>query len=136
MTPQEEGRRFEEEIAKEFGLKVVPGSGNQWYAKLDVYGKGARWSMKYTAAQSYRLTQEDLTEAYVATQGISGDGSVPLMMLRIGEPEFDVVVMRKPDFVSFQAGELQLIGTDTPKAGDQRRARARVPVLLRNNGDN
>jgi hypothetical protein len=64
VTVQQEGRDWEEDFAKEFGLTLVPGSGAPWYSgKLDVSGKGARWSLKWTSKESYRLTLDDLTEA-------------------------------------------------------------------------
>ncbi len=119
-------------MAEEFGLSLVPGSGNQPWWKLDLSGVKSRWSLKFTGSSSFRLTQDDITEAVEATQGISGDGSIPLWLLRIGSADFDMVVMRKQDFMLMQEGDLQLIGSDAPpRKSDERRARSRVPVLMR-----
>lgn len=133
----EKGREFEQEIAEELGLSLVPGSGNQWHSKLDLQGKEARWSLKYTDAKSYRLDQEDVDEAVEATQSLSGDGRVPLWLIRLQTEEYDLVVIRKKDFFAWKSGEINLSGDDKPKQSQVRRARARIPVLLRGeDGDN
>lgn len=135
-SAQDEGREFEKELADELGLSVVPGSGNQWYSQLDLIGRGVRWSLKYTREKSFRLTQEDVREAVVATQGVSGDGSIPLWAVRLGTEEYDLIIMRKNDFLLMQEGELTLIGNDEPpKKSEIRRARSRVPILLREEDD-
>lgn len=134
MTPQERGREFEDELALEFGLDVVPGSGSQWHSKLDITGKGARWSLKYTEGHSVPLTAVDLYEAVEACEGIGADGSMPLWAIRMeklfGVCETDFVLLRKEDFRSLAAGELELIAPEKPKAA-QRKARAAIPALLR-----
>lgn len=131
-SPQNLGRLFEKELAKELGLQIVPGSGNQWHSKLDLKGKLARWSLKYTGAKSFTITQHDVTEAVEATQGISGDGSIPVWAIRLQSPEFDLILLRKNDFLLLQEGEIRIVGDDSPpKKSDIRRARSHVPVLLR-----
>lgn len=138
-SPQEKGRDFERELADEFGLSLVPGSGNQWWAKLDLKGRRARWSLKYTESNSFPLRRVDFEEALEATTGLQGDGSISLFAVRIDGLPDDLVLMWKNDFIMLQAGELQLIGSEAPpKKSEERRARSRVPVLMRGleeNGD-
>lgn len=132
------GTEFEKEMEKELGLTRVPGSGNQWYSKLDLIGKAARWSLKYTSSKSYRLTQSDVDEAVEATQSLTGDARVPLMLIRLEDEEYDLVVIRKRDFFAWQNREIDLSGIEEKiKPSDIRRARSKVPALLRRqDGDN
>lgn len=134
MTPQEEGRQFEREISAELGLQQTPSSGSQWYEKLDLRGI-ARWSLKFTRQSSFRLQQSDIDEAVNATSGIAGDGRIPIWLIRIGSPVYDMVLLRKEDFKAMQNGEIQIL--DIPKArnSDLRRARAKIPVLMREEND-
>lgn len=127
-TPQDKGRQFEKELAEEFGLKRVPGSGAVWHSKLDLLGRRARWSLKSTTTPRFPLTFEDILEALDACYGLGGDGSTPLWAVRtlIG----DFVVIRKEDFISMQKGEHSFINKEKPQVAE-RKARARQPELLR-----
>jgi len=127
---QEKGRQFEKEAAKELGLDLVPGSGNQWHSKLDLKGRATRWSLKFTDTKSYRLDQSDIDEAYVATQGLTGDGRVPLWLVRLQTSDYDLVIMKKEDFLALQSGEVEFYEEKIRKS-DIRRARAKVPFILR-----
>jgi len=125
------GRQFEEDLAKEFGIQRVPGSGNQYHSKLDVQGKGARWSLKATGKKSITLTQETLDEALEACLGLNGDGSIPVWALRIETPEYDLVVLRKEDFKAWARGDLKIINSEKGKERvEERRRKASVPTLL------
>lgn len=138
LSPQEKGREFERELADEFGLSVTPGSGNQWFAKLDLKGLRARWSLKYTEGNSFPLRRADFEEALSATTGLSGDGSISLFAVRMDGLPDDLVMMWKNDFRKLQNGELNLIDTESKAYGNAaaRREKARVPVLMReDNGD-
>jgi hypothetical protein len=128
MTAQDEGRAFEVEFAKRIGASPVPGSGNKWYSKLDVSGRGVRWSCKLTRKASYRLTKDDLSETFDATGAGGGDGSIPAMVLRVGSPEYDVVVMRVDDFLSIVTERVTLM---TESKADQKIRRAHTPILFR-----
>ena len=123
------GTKFEEDLAKEFGLKRVPGSGNQFHSKLDVQGKGARWSLKATDNASASIKVSDIVEAIKACYNIVGSGDLPLWAYRI--QGHDMVMMRKEDFIELQRGELELINTQVDEKYQQRRARANTPRLLR-----
>lgn len=132
ITPQQKGRDFERELAEELGLSLVPGSGNQWWAKLDLKGVRARWSLKYTESNSFPLRRVDFEEALDATTGLQGDGSTSIFAVRMEGLPDDFVMMWKNDFIQMQAGELKFVGEDpTPKKSEVRRARSRVPVLMR-----
>jgi hypothetical protein len=89
------GRDFEEELSEEFGIQKVPGSGNQWYSKLDLKGFAARWSLKSTEKKSISISQSTIDEAIKACYDLSGDSTTPLWAFRIGDREHDMVMMRK-----------------------------------------
>jgi len=123
------GKQFEKDLAEEFGLELVVGSGNQFHSKLDLQGKEARWSLKATSKSSASIKVSDIVEAIQACTNIVGDGSIPLWAYRIDG--HDMVMMRKEDFIEFQKGELQLIKQDMDDKYEQRSTRASVPRLLR-----
>lgn len=128
-TSKNIGTKFEEDLAKEFGLKQVPGSGNQFHSKLDVQGKGARWSLKATGNASASIKLADIIEAINACYNIVGQGDMPLWAYRI--QNYDMIMMRKEDFMELQRGELELIDTKVDDKYRQRAARAQTPRLLR-----
>lgn len=130
MTPQQQGRQFEKEIADEFDLQTTPASGAFWFSKLDLFGYGTRWSCKFTQKRSFRLTQDDIDEAVKACQGPGGDGSIPLWMLRLGSEKYDLVIMRKEDFKLFTEKNINLRAPEIGKSVLKRR-RSEVPILLR-----
>jgi hypothetical protein len=124
-TPQEEGFKFEDDLVKDLGLAKTPGSGNQWFSKLDHAGKGFRISAK--SSRSKVVVDEDLIN-----EGLAGcdDGSIPLWAFRV--PSGDFIMMEKSDFLGFLTGEIELTVEVTDKR-KQRRARADVPQLFRDN---
>ena len=130
-TPQQLGRDFEKELATEFGLKQVPGSGAVWHSKLDIHGNDARWSLKSTDLVSFPITLTDIREAFEACYGPGGDGSIPLFAVRMQQIDEDFVVMRKEDFIAFHADDLKLINSDERPQVAARKKRARTPELLR-----
>jgi hypothetical protein len=123
------GEKFEQELSEEFGLQKVSGSGNKWYSRLDLFGQGARWSLKATSKKSLSISEETIVEAINACEGIGGDGSIPVWAFRIGS--HDIISLRKEDFKSFQKGELKLIGDGVGQQVIQRRNRAATPSLFR-----
>lgn len=131
-TPQKAGRRFERFWASIFGKEPHKGSGNQWYLKLDVGDGSITWSLKWTSHRSLTVTKELLREC---EQGIyaNGDNSIPGIAAAIDSGEDVIVVLKASDFV-------RLLSTDsakyiTPTRGEQKRARARIPNLLRDDSD-
>lgn len=126
MTPQESGREWERIWAEKIGGKVVPGSGNQWYAKLDVRGQSITWSNKWTGNKSFSITDQMLKEIRQATLAAGGNGSIGAMAVRI-ESVGDVVVMPADDFLELMKSKPII----QAEKADNRRATARVPQLLR-----
>lgn len=122
-TPQEEGFEFEADLEKEIGLARTPGSGNQWFSKLDLHGQGFRISAK--SSRSRVVVDDELIE-----EGFRGcdDGSIPLWAFRV--PSGDYVMMTKEDFLGFLRGEIELTVQVHDKR-EQRKKRARTPVLMR-----
>lgn len=131
-TPQELGRQFETFWAKVFGGKTTPASGAKWYSKLDVKsGAGILWSLKLTSFKSFPLTQAVLDEAFDAVDAPGGEGAIPAMGIRIGSEDYDVVVLRRDDFLRLMQEEITFV---EPTKADIKRARSRVPILLREAG--
>lgn len=128
-TPQQEGRDFEVAWAKRVGGKPTPGSGAFWFSKLDVRDRLFRWSAKWTRANSFRLAQDELREALLATRGPGGDNAIPAMVVRVGSDTFTVVVMLAEDWLALMA-DSDTTYIPSTKA-DQRRALARTPILYR-----
>lgn len=134
MTPQDQGRQFEKELAEEFGLSQVPSSGSVWHSKLDLTGNNIRWSLKFTTKKVCPLKYEDFEEAIDSCLGVGGDGSTPIWAARIDPLGEDLIVMRKEDFKLMQMGFTKLmniISEDKPQVA-ARKSRARQPELLRN----
>lgn len=127
-TPQEKGKQFETDLASEFGLKMVPGSGNVWYDKMDLKGKGARWSLKYTSKEKFPITFEDIIENLQVCFGSGGTGEIPIWASRIQENDY--ITMRKEDFKLMQTDHIILIEQDRPQVA-ARKERAKMPELLR-----
>ena len=134
MNPQELGRRFEKEIADEFGLQQTPASGALWFSKLDVVGFSSRWSCKFTEKRSFRLSQDEIEEAIRACTGVGGDGTIPVWALRIGNERYDLVMMRKEDFKLLLQKDISPGIQETGKSAQKRR-RSEIPILLREDTD-
>lgn len=130
MPPPNSGVKFERDVASRLHLDLVPGSGNQWHSKLDVKGRLTRWSLKFTKKDRYSLKQSDIDEMVTATQGISGDGRIPLMLIRLAEPKYDLVVICLEDFLALQETDVDIV--DIPnKKSNKRKALANIPALFR-----
>ena len=124
------GTEFEHDLADELGLKRVAGSGNQWSSKLDVRGKGTRWSLKATLNNRFTINEEMLTEAVNVVGGIGGTGETPIWAVRLVDVE-DFIIMRKSDWIRFMKEE-EFVVKQT--GAEKRRHTASVPQLLRDNG--
>ena len=133
QSPQDKGLVFDAELAEEFGLNRVPGSGSVWHSKLDLSGHGVRWSLKFTTRKICPLSYSDFVEGIEACEGPGGDGSIPAWAARIEPLNEDFIVLRKNDFKLMQAGYsklLNIIKEDKPQVA-ARKSRARKPELLR-----
>lgn len=125
------GRDFEDDWAKRTGGKTQPGSGNKWYARMDVSDSVFLWSLKATGKRSFPvsidLVEEVVTE--VAGMGATRADAIPGIAIRLGNDRaHDLVVMRADDFVRLVTEERKYI---VQSKADAKRARAAVPQLLR-----
>jgi len=128
-TPQETGRRFEVFWARLFGQQPNKGSGNLWWLPLDVGFAVFRMSLKYSSKDSLRFggysVKSLLNEADEARDSDSDIGVV----VTHGEDGETVVSMRAIDFLRMvQSGDIKYVASSK---GEQKRARARIPALLR-----
>lgn len=129
---QQAGFDFEDEMAKRLGLLPIPGSGSQWYSKLDLKGRMARWSLKHTTKDRFMVTTAFVDEAVAPTQGLSGDGSVPAWLIRLdSNPEYDLVMFRLKDVDGLEDAIQVTFADKTNTKASDRRERGRVPELLR-----
>lgn len=123
------GREFEEQWSKRIGGRVQPGSGNQWFARMDVDQSSILWSCKATGKESYRLSGKDLDEVTDAVDAPGGKGgeTIPAMALKIGEDR-EVVVLRADDFLALLQEKVKLF---TPDKATQKRELSKLPQLFR-----
>lgn len=119
--PQDIGGEFEKRFAKRIGGTIVPGSGNQWFAKLDVGSKSFLWSLKATAKESFRLTRGMLHETLRAIVGPGGKGgdTIPGMAVSIQGEEY--VVLQLDDFLTIVREDVKLV---PPTKREEQRGRA------------
>lgn len=129
MTPQEEGRLFEQEIAQEFGLRNSFASGSFWFDPLDINGRGTRWSAKYTRNKSFPLSQALVDEAVEDTSGPGADGSIPIWVVRLQSPQYDLIVLQKEDFKLLLEQDFSL--TIEPRKSEIKRQKLNLPILMR-----
>lgn len=122
------GLDFEHELAKEFGLEKVPGSGSVWYSKLDLKKYKFRWSLKSTIRKVWPLRYIDIEEDIRNCLGPGSDGFSPIWAIR--NPLGDFILMRKEDFKLMQDEDIKLIDVDRPQVA-ARKKRASRPELLR-----
>lgn len=120
---QQDGLDYEKKFAKALGAEVTPGSGNQWYAKLDVGRKGILVSLKHTGKDALRVTRSILSEAIREARKT---GAMPMLGVDIAGEDF--VVMRREDFIALVQEEASIA---RPTKSDAKRARAKQPLILR-----
>ena len=122
-TPQEKGRLFERIWGKLLGTKPQPGSGNQWYAKLDVTDTKFLWSLKYTEKKTFSLSPKLMQEAEEAVTG----NEIPGIAVSVDGHKF--VIFNAEDFLRFcESGDYKYI---IPSKAEQKRAQAKIPTLFR-----
>lgn len=131
----EGGLEFEKEMAKELGLKQVVGSGNKWYSRLDLRNEIARWSLKFTSKKSFEVNQKLIDEAVDACEGPGGDGTIPIWLFRLQKSKYDMVMMRKDDFLLMQEGNVNFTPTPASEKTKKKRAKALKPQLFREMND-
>ena len=124
------GDKFERDLSEEFGLRRVPGSGNQAHSKLDLEGFGFRWSLKATEKASASIRVADIDEAIRDCYGPNGTGQIPMWAFRIQDQ--DMIMMDKDTFKALCAQDIKPIGEEKGKEkANERRARAALPSLYR-----
>lgn len=122
-TPQEMGRLFEKVWATLLGVKPQPGSGNQWFAKMDVADSQILWSLKYTEKESFSLNKKVMREVEDAVTGTT----IPGLATSIDGEQY--VTLRADDFVRLcRSGDYKYI---VPTKAEQKRSRSKVPSLFR-----
>jgi len=131
QASREHGLEWEEDWAKRIGGKLVSGSGNTFYCKLDVGGRQILWSLKATRGDSYPLSRGELEEATAGARGLGGPGVIPGMAVRIAH--FDTVTLVAEDLISILTAPAEY-GIPESKTGARRR-RASIPSLLRGDDD-
>jgi hypothetical protein len=125
---QDLGRRFEEDFAKALGGKLTPASGAKWFARMDVEAGSCLWSLKATQLRTFPLSQRLVDEVVAATEGPGGSGAIPALAIRIGGPAYDLVVLRRDDFIRIVEERQKFVAESRASA---KREQARVPILLR-----
>ena len=128
--PQEIGHVHEIQLAKQIGGRVVPGSGNQWFAKLDVEAGSVIFSCKATNTASLRLTRDMIDEVQNAVHGLMGHpGAIGAMSLWLGGGQTRLVVLQENDFLALCQGDLEISFKPTKSA--EKIAKGKVPTLMR-----
>lgn len=107
ITPQQQGRDYELELAERLGGRPQPnsGAGPRW--KLDLKLGSLLFSAKHTVHESYGLKASDLREALAGAQGPGGRGETPAMAIRMAGFPDDVVVMRGSDLLALLEGDVE-----------------------------
>lgn len=110
-------------------MRQVPQSG-AGVVKLDVSDRSLVISAKHTDDQSFRVTADMLAEMKAAISGVGGvgAGSTTILAVQIGGIDRRVVVIDFEDFIALLESDETYV---PPTKDSQRRARASVPSLLR-----
>lgn len=129
-TPQQRGYDFEDAWADLFGTSVQKGSGNLWYAKLDVPSGQMIWSLKHTDAESFRVTGDMIEEAIQAVYGPMGRGlgTIPAWAIQVGKDRRRLAMMEANDLVKLLT---EGVTVRQPSKGEVKRARANMTALER-----
>ena len=132
-TPSEKGYDFERFWASIFGVKPQPGSGSQWFARMDVATTPILFSCKHTDAESLRVTRGMMKEVQDAISGPGGIGGDAIGAIATNVAGEALVTFRAEDFLRLaQSDEIKFV---TPSHGQAKRARAKIPALLRAEDD-
>lgn len=114
---------FEKIWGKLLGTKPQPGSGNKWYAKLDVADARFLWSLKHTEKKSFSLTPALMKEVEEEVTGTT----IPGIAVDVDGHRF--VILNADDFLRFcESGEYKYI---VPSRAEQKRQQAKIPTLFR-----
>lgn len=127
-TAQEKGYDFEKEFGAALGVKPTKGSGNQWFAKMDLGDSSILVSCKHTDAESFRLTAAHMREVQAACVG----EQEPVEAISVRGEVY--VVQRLGDWLAARSKPAEAAFIKPGKSA-VKRATAKVPALLRQTED-
>lgn len=90
-------KQKEKQDAKDFGGKVVRGSGNQWFRPGDVKTERFLIENKTTHHESFSITQKLWTKIWVEA---TLNHRIPLLSLKLEQENTELVVLSKNDFLT------------------------------------
>lgn len=129
MKPTERGRQFEKEMAAVLGADLVPGSGNQWFAKLDLQKLGTLMlSLKWTGKDGFVLTPKLFKEIYDAVYAPGGVGKDVIGGAVISVGDTPYAIFNLNDLVRILQEEIT-IGVQSK--ADAKVSRSRIPLIFR-----
>ena len=123
---QKDGLAYEERLADLLSAKLQPGSGNQWYALLDLDTVEILFSLKHTGKTSLSVTRYILREAIQAATGLGKRGAIPCVATDIDGEDF--IILRANDFAKLMEEEVKFV---KPSRAEEKRQRAAIPEVLR-----
>lgn len=124
---QQKGIDYEARLAKLLGADLVPGSGNQWYAKGDLSGRAILWFLKHTGKDFFRVSKAVLHEAITAS---NKTGAIPAWAIDIAGEDF--IMMRANDFIMLHEEDFEVA---KPTKVARKRKRAGTLLILRGDND-
>lgn len=122
-TPQGRGYSFEKIFGDALGMKPTKGSGNQWFAKMDLGGSQILISCKHTDAQSFRVEKRHLSEIQRACSG----GQEPALAIDVDGEVY--VLQRAGDWMAARTEDSTKF--IQPQKAAMKRETVRVPGILR-----
>ncbi len=125
-TPREKGLEYEERLAALLGARIQPGSGNQWFAKLDLDVAEILFSLKHTSKASLSVTRNILSEVIHHATKIGSKGAIPAVAVDIAGEDF--VLLRANDFAKLMEEDAKFVPQST---ASRKRHRASIPEALR-----
>lgn len=129
QTPQERGYDFEKVFGEALGIKPTPGSGNLWFAKMDLASSSLLISCKHTDAASFRVTRNHLREVQAECSG----EQEPVLAVSIRGEVY--VVQRAGDWLENMTGDVEVQTRIEPSKSRVKRETAKVPYLLRSTSE-
>lgn len=127
---QQAGYDWEEELGKDLGLKVTPGSGNQWFARMDLDDKGVVIQLKATKEDSFpwrdMIAALNECERYIGSPGGPPQDSFAIAAIRTSSLDpgagDDIICIRAGEFKRLMQAGITL-GTQSKAEAKQERAR-------------
>lgn len=124
------GRAFEDDVAALLGAEKVPGSGNQWYAKLDVGKVGELlMSLKWTGVDPFPRLSTLMAEVDDAILAPGGAGPETAGAVVTGGPTQRTMV--HIDLLTFAKLFEEKAKLARQSKADARVERSKTPIALR-----